>query len=151
MSRAKNTEVSSPISLFPFIGVLLSTMGALLVVLIAVSRSAHDTAVRELEQKSAASAEAQQSSREKLEQVNQYVARLNEIRAEAQKRLHDDRLRLSHVEDHMRRLKDEVTKLQESAMELMAVEGEHIDDRKQGQREVERLGQLIASTTESIA
>ncbi len=40
MSRARVHEVSSPISLFPFIGILLCTMGALLVVLVAVSRSA---------------------------------------------------------------------------------------------------------------
>ena len=31
MSRARVHEVSSPISLFPFIGILLCTMGALLV------------------------------------------------------------------------------------------------------------------------
>ena len=51
MSRARVHEVSSPISLFPFIGILLCTMGALLVVLVAVSRSARDTAEREVKSK----------------------------------------------------------------------------------------------------
>ena len=47
MSRARVHEVSSPISLFPFIGILLCTMGALLVILVVVSKSAKDSAVRE--------------------------------------------------------------------------------------------------------
>ncbi len=49
MSRARVHEVSSPISLFPFIGILLCTMGALLVILVAVSRSAKNTAEREVQ------------------------------------------------------------------------------------------------------
>ena len=49
MSRARVHEVSSPISLFPFIGILLCTMGALLVILVAVSKSAKNTAVREVQ------------------------------------------------------------------------------------------------------
>ena len=82
MSRAKATDVSSPISLFPFIGVLLSTMGALLVVLIAVSRSARDSAVREAAaQQAAAAAAGQQEARQKWDHVHQYLARLNEVRA----------------------------------------------------------------------
>ena len=53
MSRARVHEVSSPISLFPFIGILLCTMGALLVILVAVSQSAKNTAVREVQSQTA--------------------------------------------------------------------------------------------------
>jgi hypothetical protein len=152
MSRAKATEVSSPLSLFPFIGVLLSTMGALLVVLICVSRSARDSAVREAAaQQEAASAQADDDSRAKHEHVSQHIARLNEVRIEAEKRLRDDRLRLSHIEDHVRRLQEQLQTLQNAAMELGMLEGEHIDDRKQGEREVERLEKLIAATRDAIA
>ncbi|MEX0643396.1 MAG: hypothetical protein WD468_11875 [Pirellulales bacterium] len=152
MSRAKATDVSSPISLFPFIGVLLSTMGALLVVLIVASRSAHDAAVRELETKrNAAAASGQANDRESLQQVNDYVAKLNGVRTEAEKRLRDDQLRLSHIEDHTRRLKTQLDALQNSVNELVSLDGEHYDDRKQAEREIERLGQLIASTREAIA
>jgi hypothetical protein len=121
-------------------------------VLIAVSRSAHDSAVREVAaQKAAQSHGGDEASREKIEQLNQYVARLDNVRNEAQQRLHDDRLRLSHIEDHMRRLSEELARLQQSVVELVAVEGEHIDDHKQGEQEVERLSRLIASTNEAIA
>ncbi len=152
MSRAKATDVSSPISLFPFIGVLLSTMGALLVVLIAVSRSAHDAALREVEaRKAAAAAGGHEDDRQKLDQVNEYVAKLNGVRTEAEKRLRDDQLRLSHIEDHTRRLKEQMQALQYSVNELVALEGDHYDDRKQAEREVDRLGQIIAATRETIA
>jgi hypothetical protein len=151
MSRAKATDVSSPISLFPFIGVLLSTMGALLVVLIAVSRSAHDSAVREMTARKAAAASAgQEESREKLQDVNEYVAKLNTVREEAQRRLRDDQLRLSHIEDHNRRLKEQLQSLQSSVNELVALEAEHYDDRKQAEREIDRLNELIASTREAV-
>jgi chromosome segregation ATPase len=127
-------------------------MGALLVVLIAVSRSACAAAVREVAaQKAAAATEGQQDARQKFEQVNQYVARLNSVRAEAEKRRRDDQLRLSHVEDHMRRLKEQLQTLQNSAYELASLEGEHYDDRKQAEREVDRLGQLISASREAIA
>src|SRR5687768_14909023 len=112
MSRAKAKEVSSPLSLFPFIGVLLSTMGALLVVLIAVSRSARDSALREvavqseqLEQRR--SIEISEEDRRKLEEVARFSAKIKEIGAEAEKRLRDDQLRLSHVEEQMRLLEDQ--------------------------------------------
>ena len=40
MSRAKLVDNSATVSLFPFLAVLLCTMGALLVVLVAISRTA---------------------------------------------------------------------------------------------------------------
>ena len=45
MSRARVHEVSSPISLFPFIGILLCTMGALLVILVRSAEGGHRVAM----------------------------------------------------------------------------------------------------------
>ncbi|MEX2316673.1 MAG: hypothetical protein WD669_05950 [Pirellulales bacterium] len=155
MSRFRATEVSTPLSLFPFIGVLLSTMGALLVVLIAVSRSARDSALRDVASQRAAAPKAQLPVEEnengrKLRQINDYVARLNDVRAEAERRLRDDQLRLSHVEDHMRRMQDQLVRLKAASSELDAMDEDHLDDRRQAEREVERLRQLITETRATI-
>ena len=50
----------------------------------------------------------------------------------------------------MRRLQDQMFALRKAGEELIAMEGEHYDDRQQAAREVERLQQLIADTREAI-
>src|SRR6476661_7633282 len=97
MSRARVHEVSSPISLFPFIGILLCTMGALLVVLVAVSRSARTTAERQVQsQREASAAKAPGDDvQKKLEQVNHFVGALGTLRGQAEKKLRDEEARLS--------------------------------------------------------
>ena len=83
MSRARVHEVSSPISLFPFIGILLCTMGALLVILVAVSRSAKNTAVREVQsQKHSDAKVATEGTHKKIEEVKTYVGSLNTVRGQ---------------------------------------------------------------------
>src|SRR5438309_504202 len=119
MSRARVHEVSSPISLYPFIGILLCTMGALLVVLVAVSRSARDTAQRQVQTRpSSATKPADDGMHKKLEEVNQYVGNLTKVRGEAERKLRDEHLRLGHIEDHMRRLQERMLSLQQAAVEL---------------------------------
>jgi hypothetical protein len=155
MSRAKATEVTSPLSLFPFIGVLLSTMGALLVVLIAVSRSARDTAVRDVAAEQEAAQKAlsppqSEEDRQKLDQINQYAARLRDVRERTERRLRDEQSRLSHIEDQMRRLEDQMAGLGAAAAELEGMDQGHLDDRRQAEREMERLRQLIAESRGTI-
>jgi hypothetical protein len=151
MSRGRVHEVSSPISLFPFIGILLCTMGALLVILVAVSKSAKNTAVREVQSQQHSDAkEAIEGTHKKLEEVNTYVASLNAVKVKATTRLTEEQLRLSQVEDHIRRLHERIQALQSAAVELQALEKEHYDDHQQAQREIDRLHKLIADSQKSI-
>lgn len=155
MSRERVHEVSSPISLFPFIGILLCTMGALLVVLVAVSRSARTTAEQQVatKQKQSAEPEGQPKNDEvskKLDTIANYDAQLNAVRDEAERRLRNEQLRLGHVEDHIRRLREKLLSLNSAALELEALQEEHYDDRKQAEREVDRLQQLIGDAQKTI-
>lgn len=152
MSRARVHEVSSPISLFPFIGILLCTMGALLVVLVAVSRSARDTAVEQAQTQHQSQADpADAGVQKKLDEVKRYVGSLGSIRGQAERKLHDEHLRLSHVEDHIRRLQEKMRSLQLAAAELEGLEKEHYDDREQAERESNRLNELIDESRKTIA
>jgi hypothetical protein len=150
MSRVRVHEVSSPISLFPFIGILLCTMGALMVVLIAVSRSARDSATREILAKAESRQQAGPATDDELGKVKQYLSRLDEARDEANRQLSQDKLRLSQVEDHMRRLQGELQRLVYAANELDALELEHYDDRAQAEREIARLNTLISESKATI-
>src|SRR6185369_16389956 len=150
MSRARVHEVSSPISLFPFIGILLCTMGALLVVLVAVSRSARDTAQRDVQAKQQDTRQPKDGVHEKLDEVQRYVGSLTTVRGEAERKLRDEQLRLSHVEDHIRRLQEKMRSLQTAAVELEEMEKEHYDDREQAEREIARLQKLIDESKKTI-
>jgi len=151
MSRIRVHEVSSPISLFPFIGILLCTMGALLVVLVAVSRSARNTAQREVQARHNATTQSQDDgAQKKLADVTQYVDSLGKVRTEAEHKLRDEQLRLSHLEDHIRRLREKMQSLQSAAVELDKMELEHYDDRQQAEREIKRLYQLIGDTQKTV-
>src|SRR5258708_36682131 len=105
MSRARVHEVSSPISLFPFIGILLCTMGALLVILVAVSRSAKNTAVREGQTRTHSDATvATGGAHKKIEGVKTYVLSLKAVKGKATTPLAEEQLRLCPGEDHIGRV-----------------------------------------------
>jgi hypothetical protein len=151
MSRRRPVDNSATVSLFPFLAVLLCTMGALLVVLVAVSRSARNSAlVRAASLQTATIVEEDPAARAELEKVDAYVAKLQKVRGEVEKKLREDQLRLGQLENHMRSLQDQLQKLVLAAAELDALEEEHYDDRKQAEREVARLNGLIAEAQAAI-
>src|SRR3954449_8039580 len=126
MSRARVHEVSSPISLFPFIGILICTMGALLVVLVAVSRSARDSAVREVQSHDQSGAKvAIEGTFKKIDEVKTALGNMNTVRGQAETRLREEQLRLGGVEDHIRQLRERIAVLQSADVELKALEQEH--------------------------
>lgn len=151
--RKQAADNSSAVSLFPFIAVLLCTMGALLVILVVVTRVASEKAQQRAEARQIASAKAPADSeaQDKLVQVNKHMARLQEVREKAMRQLHDDKLLLSHLEEQMRRLVDQVGGIKAAAAELESLDDAHLDDRRQAERELERLRELITDTNKEIA
>jgi hypothetical protein len=161
MSRAKHLESLNAVQLFPFVAVLLCTMGSLLVLLVSVARSSKDRAATEAvaaqaearaeaTARAAESQEGKEAARRELEKIAKYQAEIDTVRARAADQLRQDQLRLSHLEDHMRRLRDQLDSLKAAAAELNSLEGKHVDDRKQAQQEVERLEKLIAESRKEI-
>lgn len=126
-------------------------MGALLVVLVAVSRSARDSAERDLDAKRATRATLDPAMQKKMNDVHAYMGSLHKVRSDAEGKLRDEHTRLSHVEDHIRRLQEKMRSLQVAAVELEAIEKEHYDDREQADRETTRLNQLIEESKKTIS
>lgn len=154
MSRAAVRDNSNAFSLFPFLAVLLCTMGALVVLLVAVTRLSREQAKEEVvRRRSTAVAQVATPTvnrRPQLEQVKQYVARLDQVQTRAEQQLRDDRAHLRDLEDHLQRLQDQAASLGAAAAELAALRHQHHDDREQAQREATRLEKLIDATRESI-
>ncbi len=151
MSRRRALDNTVTVSLFPFLAVLLCTMGALVVVLVGMSHTARDAALRQPAKAAEPTlASATLVHAQQLDQVKQYAELLGQLRVKSQQSLRQDQQRLGDMEAHMRQLQDELRQLAIASAELDALGEEHYDDRQQAQREVTRLQKLIASTKQSI-
>jgi hypothetical protein len=116
MSRARPAS-GATISLFPFLAVLLCTMGALLVLLVLFSRSAKDA-----EQAATEAAARQQEDDLRLAQ-EQLAWRLEQLQGVRDRTLADlarTRMQLAGIEDDNRQLADELEGLERMAAALAA-------------------------------
>jgi len=161
MSRRRPHDTLHGIQLFPFVAVLLCTMGSLLVLLVGVARNSKVQATEEAAAQQAAAqaaavaraAEAERDavdSRLELEKIAKYQAEIAAVRAKAGERLREDKQRMSHLEDHMRRLREKLETLKLAAVEMNGLEGQQVDNRRQAESEILRLEQLIAESRANI-
>ena len=102
----KRTQEVSGVQMFSFLDAMICTVGALLVLLHAFADHGQTEAVRKAEAKAAE--EAGEDPRIELELVTWRIDELNEMRAKTNAQLTDERLRLSHIEDHERRLRGKI-------------------------------------------
>ncbi len=136
------------IALFPFLAVLICTMGALIVLLILVVHQARVQADTVLDQRRQQRSVQDPAQEEKLEQEIEDLQWQREVlqqqRSELTQKLADGRLELSHLEEHIRRLEEKWRRLQAEAAELNNV--------RRGQQQQEsairaELAQLQAAIT----
>jgi len=131
-SQSDRRQAGTPVALFPFLAVLVCTMGALIVILVVLARQAKLQAAR-----AAQSDHAQQL--DDLTQQGQMadwrISTLAEARQQAQEQLVDARLRLGHIEQHLRQLEKRLAELrrqQEAVPRGGAVAG--FEDRRSSLR-----------------
>jgi hypothetical protein len=172
MSNRNSSENSDSISLFPFLAVLLCTMGALLVLLVIfMQRAAEISLLPDAPGPQLGSAIGPVLSAPKVEKVSapviddertaeleqaitevaEYRQKLDEIKAEGEQRLKEEQLRLSHLEDHRRRLEEELAKLAIAAEQLKQTEANQTVDQEQAEGELERLQELITEKQAELA
>jgi len=115
LHRRAFAPAGSSISLFPFLAVLVCTMGALVPLLLVITRTARHQAEAEALARMSESAGQLETRREdvrwRIEQL-----RLSREKTEAQ--LADARLELGHLEDHARRLRAALAQYQQTLADL---------------------------------
>lgn len=131
MKNRRGRRASPRVSLFPFLAVLICTMGALVLILFAVMRQARLQAARETTAKIAKQQTDWQAERDAVQWRTQ---QLQESKKKSQSQLADLRLKLGHLEDHSRRLRERATQLEATAktLDLSAAE---VRRRQTGSRE----------------
>ena len=115
-SKARRTRLS--VSLFPFLAVLICTLGVLIMMLVMAVKAADDQ-VRQIKTESE---EAQQAEIDELESERELrlaqIEGLEMVRPQALSRLADSRANRSHVQEHIRKLKRELGRVGKDLLEL---------------------------------
>ncbi len=140
MSRLR-AQTGPTVSLFPFLAVLLCTMGSLLVLLVIFSRSAQTA-------DAAAAAKASQSQVDELllarDELAWRIEQMEGVKARTAEDLARVRMQLAGIEDNARTLADEFDSLEEAAAALEAGADEAADE------DIPELERRLAKAQESL-
>jgi len=127
VSRRRSARQSVEISLFPFLAVLICTMGALIVLFVVMVLQARTEAVAaDLPPLSVPAAQEPQAPApapepEPVEDYTEQMKELEQLRVARLKQLEDAGLQLSGLEDHSHRLTEKIRKLR---ADIAVLEGE---------------------------
>lgn len=155
MSRASRRDNSTSASLFPFLAVLLCTMGVLVVLLVVMASVQLDQAERKQLAKQAAEAPqvdaAEQAKfRAELSELDDTANKLKQLRQELTGRLRDEEQRLSQIEENIRRRQEELALLRVAIDELNSLDNGNLDDLEQAKARLAKQQELIARTKQEI-
>ncbi|MBM4092733.1 MAG: hypothetical protein FJ276_25490, partial [Planctomycetes bacterium] len=135
-------------SLFPFLAVLVCTMGALIVLLVLVLQLAKvDAADGEQLVGEPSAADVRRMEREDYEWQS---AQLEQQRQEAKESVEENRLVLSHLEQHIRELEHRWKQLKDEAADLQARVQGGGQDQAVMQAELATLRDRIAATKQEL-
>ena len=149
MARNRRGKREAPrLSLFPFLAVLICTMGALVLLLLSVTRQARLQAAREAATKDA---EKQTKIAADMEMVQWRVDQLKSSRKQTAAQLAEARLMLGHIEDHGRRLRDQFADLSAQAKTAAAEGLKPGRFAAPGEDELRQLEGQIAEAQERLA
>ncbi|HND51507.1 MAG TPA: hypothetical protein PLV92_03890, partial [Pirellulaceae bacterium] len=151
MRRPVFRRSATGMALFPFLAVLICTMGALIVLLVMVLQQARvqatAAAVEESRAREATRSAAKAQKDEKLEQIREDLEWRQELlqqqRTSQSEELAKQRLELSHLEDHIRRLEDQWKQTLKKLQELQKVKENKEATEKASRDQLVKLQQEI--------
>lgn len=148
MRRRRNPKSGGAgVSLFPFLAVLLCTMGALIVVLIVIARQSRPDL--EDSEATAANAALQEEWERKQADLKWRIEQLRSARKATLAQLETQRQELSHLEDHARRLRSQLEELEHARKEFDGVaSGERLEHDRLKQQIAEAESQIAAKKAE---
>ena len=149
MRRPRGKKKSIGVSLFPFLAVLICTMGALIVLLVLVVKRASVYANEQQGQAASKWEEDEERLRQEQETEEFRRSTLVGLRPQLTQQLADHRKELGHLESHIRELQDELDPLRKRFQDLQNIDAATQRDPRAGlaQDRVPRVapGQLSAT------
>lgn len=148
MKRYRTRRATVGVSLFPFLAVLICTMGALIVLLVLVVHMARVDASED-----AVTADLTRPPDELMTQKADYARRrelLSDQRNQLLERAANKRLELSHLEEHIRELEKEWERLRQAATRLkQQVAGGGVD-RDDAAQQLQHLEQSVRAAEDQL-
>jgi len=148
MSRRRGQSDSSNVSLFPFLAVLLCTMGSLIVILVVLAHQARLDAAQAVVEESSSENEQIAQRREALDWRIEHLA---QSRQKTAADLERDQRELSHLEQYLRKLQHRLDRLAAEAKDLKQAGEKTAQQQAQSEAELEQLRRQIATATEQLA
>jgi hypothetical protein len=136
------------ISLFPFLAVLICTMGALILLLVVIARHAR---LQAAQTHAVAAARRAKDLKEAKEDTEWRTGELEISRQKTQQQLAEARLILGHLEDHNRRLREQLARLKASLDNLDRTGSDGSQQRDKLLSESARLKAAIAEAEDRLA
>ena len=160
MSKSSTSENSNAVGLFPFLAVLLCTMGALLVLLVVMAQHIGKKSPESENDREMLVQVAEVPSSEELQEAEDLALDLEQLQKsyqELQKRekfvkqeLQDEKDRLSHLEEHARRLQHKLAKLSIAAKQLESMEQNKTVDSERAEKQLVHLQELVKEKKELL-
>jgi hypothetical protein len=147
-STRRPKDTSPHVSLFPFLAVLICTMGALVPLLFTISRQAR------LQAQQAAAAQDEKIKadvKSEREMVQWRIEQLQLSRKKTETDIQRARLELGHLEDHSRRLKAKVSEMEKTIGEIDRTDGGNGPRRAATTADLEELRKQIAEAERQLA
>jgi hypothetical protein len=160
---SRRTGEAGGVLSFTFLDVLTCTMGSLVLLVVVLGQRGREVRLEEalkhrgknphVETPAPAQQETDVSTnitaeqaQAKLAELRKQKAKLDKIRAEAIARAGEEQARVSHLEEHERRLEHELAQLHIAMERLEETEGKQTVDQKTAESELKRLKKLVVDT-----
>ncbi|MCA9124772.1 MAG: hypothetical protein H6822_33220 [Planctomycetaceae bacterium] len=153
MTRRRFRKLAVSPSLFPFLAVLVCTMGALIVLLVLVVQQARVYASSVAEQRvrdEVALDEALQKQQLQQDDYEWQREVFEQQRSDLSGTLSERRLELGHLEDHIRRLEQKWRDLKDQAAQFEQLGSEKHANTEQAAAELKRLREMIGVTGQRL-
>lgn len=150
MSRNRHQASSPAVSLFPFLAVLICTMGVLIVMLVLAVKS---SSVKARESKQQHREQIDQQREELLSELQIHEFRVQQIakaRPDVQQRLEDAKLGRSHLDDEIRKLAEQAKSLQQRFTQLQQDQDLALASSTDEASKIEELRTQIQARTEQL-
>ncbi|MCA9214403.1 MAG: hypothetical protein KDB27_15130 [Planctomycetales bacterium] len=140
--RRRQLNSGDSVTLFPFLAVLICTMGSLIVLLVVVvqqARASADTASSAVDNAIANFEQERTARLQSKETLDWKIKLLEETRERTEADLAKRRIELSHLEDHIRTLTERLSELQFRAKSIVAAKDEATDNEHDLKQKVAEL------------
>ncbi|MDG2381224.1 MAG: hypothetical protein P8N76_06080 [Pirellulaceae bacterium] len=153
MRRRRRRGSDDAITLFPFLAVLICTVGSLIVLLVVVVEQAKANAASVSKQRESERSSLEEQNkllRERTEEFSWRMEILESSRQQTAEQLEDRRRELSHLENEIRNLSQELDAAVGEARRIAAEESDEVAQQAANEKQVEELRARLANAERDL-